>query len=150
MLGTVKFVSHIHVLYAKQVFKLNKFSGKQLITYFPCFWVDQYISPVIHGANPHPRLMQWSPELPWWTLTGIPGQVVENGFLNLSSIYMYGIHKCIFASQGCRSRPRLSSPLADWAGFCNSRGSPSVFTSPGYKDDITFDQWVLLTVSCFR
>ena len=31
----------------------------------------------------------------------------------------------IFAIQGFRSRSPLSSPLADWAGFCNSRGSPS-------------------------
>ena len=31
----------------------------------------------------------------------------------------------IFASQGFRSRSPLSSPLADWAGFCNFRGSPS-------------------------
>ena len=32
---------------------------------------------------------------------------------------------CIFASQGFRSHSPLSSPLADWAGFCNYRGSPS-------------------------
>ena len=26
----------------------------------------------------------------------------------------------------------------------------AVFTSPAFKDYITFEQWVLLTVSCFR
>ena len=55
----------------------------------------------------------------------------------------------LWKCQGFRSRSPLSSTLADWAGFCNSRGSPSsFFSSPSYKDDITFDQWVLLTVSC--
>ena len=34
-------------------------------------------------------------------------------------------YNLIFASQGFRSQSPLSSPLADWAGFCNFSGSPS-------------------------
>ena len=57
--------------------------------------------------------------------------------------------KAIFASQGFRSRSPLSSPLADWARFVIPADRHlAVFTCPAYKDDITFDQWVLLTVSC--
>ena len=57
----------------------------------------------------------------------------------------------IFASQGFRSWSPLSSPLADWAGFCNSCGSPSSsFHKPSLQRWHHFDQWMLLTVSCLR
>ena len=52
-------------------------------------------------------------------------------------------HFIIFASQGFRSRSPLSSPLAD----CSADRHLAVLTGLVYKDDITFDQWVLLTVS---
>ena len=54
-----------------------------------------------------------------------------------------------FASQGFRSWSPFSSPLADWAGFCNFRGSTSSsFHNSSLQKWNQFYQWVLSTVSC--
>ena len=54
--------------------------------------------------------------------------------------------QCIFASHGFRSPSPVFSPLADLAGFCNSRGSPS---SGFHKPSLQRWHRSLLTNGCF-